>query len=131
MIEEKLTQALEAVNACVEELRAGLATFHNAVRLQGARHLYVAGTDGPVLAVRAAGRLLGWSFHETAGAPATIVLRDAQTPAGDPVAFIDLTANASETIWLAPVGVSLTYGLYVDVAAGAAEGVVYLGTDQA
>lgn len=130
-LEEKIAEALEAVNAGLEEMRDGLATFHNGIRLQGARYLPVAGTDGPRLASRAAGRLLGWSFRETAGAPATIALRDSQSASGDVIAFVDLPAGGSQTISLAPVGVSFVYGLFVDVTAGAAQGTVYLGTDQA
>lgn len=131
MRDDKALEVLERIAGSVETALAGLAEFHNAIRLQGARYVAVAGAAGRVLASNAPGRLLGWSFHETAGAIATVLLRDSRDPGGEVVAFLDLPAGGSDTVWLGPAGVSLTEGLYVDVFAGDVQGTVYLGTDQA
>lgn len=75
-----------------------------------------------------AGQVLGYSVRETSGAAAAVLrLRDGSDTSGDLVATIQLPANASATVWLAPHGVAFVQGLYAEVVSGALEGVVYLG----
>lgn len=131
--EDRITAAAVQITQAVAEAReavdVGLAQFHNAIRLQGARYVGVGAGGGRFMAWGAAGRLVGWSLRAV-GAPATLVLRDSRTAAGEIIAEVSLAAGATETVWL-HAGVSFTDGLYVDVVdPGVVEGAVYIGVGE-
>lgn len=116
-----------AIIEAVDSLRATMSRSNLAVALQGAevRQVNLGGRD--TKAATSAGRLMGWSLRETAGAQATVYLRDGLDDTGAIVAAIELAPNESTRDSYFPGGLSYGAGLYVDVAAGAVEGAVYLG----
>lgn len=131
--EDRITAAAADITQAVQEAReavdVGLAQFHNAVRLQGARYVGVGASAGRFMAWGAPGRLVGWSLRAV-GVPTTLVVRDSRTAGiGEIVAEIVLAADTTQTIWLGS-GVSFTDGLYLDVVAGVIEGAVYIGVGE-
>lgn len=108
------------------DLSAGLQSFKDGIRLRGARPVDV-GPTGTKAASRGTGRLVGWSLRAVGGA-LTVTLRDDRGEGGDTLATIALAADASESVWLGPGGVSYGEGVNVVVAgAGTLEGAVWLG----
>lgn len=111
----------------LSQLRADMAESLGGTLLRGARAVPIGSAAGATKRPRTtAGALIGWSVRETAGAAATVVLRDGCDANGDVVAEISLAANGAQTIWLGPAGVNVSQGLYVDLVAGAVEGAAYL-----
>lgn len=111
----------------IDRLRAALTHSTLAVALQGAeiRQINTGGKDS--LAATAGGRLMGWSVRETAGAQATVYLRDGTDSSGLIIAPIELAPNESTRDSYFPGGLSFVNGLFVDVVAGQVEGAVFLG----
>jgi hypothetical protein len=125
--DEKLQTALLAVpmemQRIAQELRAGLAEFHNGTRITGARYVPVSRQ----LAWGGSGRLVGWSVLAVDG-PVTVQLRDGRDASADVVAIIDLVAGESETMALSGGGVAFGEALYLDASgAGRLVGAVHLG----
>lgn len=72
------------------------------------------------------GRLVGFSLRETTGAAsATIYLRDGNDNSGDIIAAIQLAPGESAREYY-QYGLAFGYGVFLDVAAGAVEGAVYV-----
>jgi len=112
-----------------DTLRAELVRSRNAVRLSGAEYRsLVAVSGGPGVRVMSSpGRIAGFSVRETTGAaPALVKLHDGPDIGGDLVMTISLSAGESARDWFWPGGISLTYGLFAEIATGAIEGVAYL-----
>lgn len=131
-IEQRIAEATNPLLLELERVRTELATglqeFHQGTRLQGARYVGV-GAGGRTMAWGGQGRLVGWSLRATGGS-VTVVLRDSRTDSGDILAMVELAAEASETIWLGPGGVSFVEGLYVEALSddgGVLQGAVWLG----
>ena len=112
-----------------DRLRMVLSVSNLAVVLQGAEVRPIRTGGASTQVAGAGGRVMGWSFRETAGAFATLYLRDARdnNAAGDVIAAIQLGAYESTRDSWFPGGLSFINGLLVDVEAGAVEGAVYLG----
>jgi hypothetical protein len=131
--QQELTDAIARLPLAFEELRSelqtGLQQFHNGRRLLGARSLPV-GTGGRPVVWAGPGRLVGFSVHNTAAGPATIVLRDSHDAAGEIIATIDLQAagsvGSSASLWAGDGGISFGDGLYAQIT-GTVEGAVYIG----
>jgi hypothetical protein len=70
------------------------------------------------------GQLQGWSLRETAGAVATVRIREVGV-AGKILASIGLAANDDDRAWYGPLGVDFATDLYIEVVAGAVEGAIY------
>jgi len=134
-LEEKLLANLAAVPLELERSRsamlAGLADSHNAVRAAGAAARYVPITDGAGNGVRAstsAGRLLGYAVRETSGSAAALIrLHDGPDTGGDVIMSISLAAGESARDWFGPGGIGVSYGLAVEVVAGAVIGTAFIG----
>ncbi len=112
----------------LSQLQADVAQSLGGIMMQGARPVPVGsapgGTNTPI---RSAGRLVGWSLHETSGTVAALVrIWDGRESGSHPLAYIALDAGKTLNSWNAP-GISITDALLVEVASGAVEGVVYLG----
>lgn len=129
-IPDEVAQALTALPMLLEkqrtELALGLQTFHNGLRLQGARPVQV-GTGGRALAQAGAGRLVGWSLRAVAGA-VSVTLRDSRDESGDVLAVVELPAGTSASQWAGPGGVSFGEGVrVVATGAGTLEGTLWIG----
>jgi hypothetical protein len=74
------------------------------------------------------GRLMGYSVMEsaTSAAVATLALRQGTTATGAPLAFIELAANGSSTVWFGPQGIQYSGGLFLDRIAGECTVVVWV-----
>ena len=117
----------------LSQLQADVAQSLGGVMLQAARPVPVGIAPGGTLTpIRSAGRLVGWSLHETTGAnPAVVRLWDGREPGSKPLAYITIPAGAAVNEWIPP-GISITDALLVDLVTGGSlstsiEGVVYLG----
>ena len=129
-------EALEAaitrqIYAAVAAGQTALAETVDGLLLRGARAVPVSNAKPrPTLSGAA---LVGYSLREVAGvaAAASVILRSGEDAEGEILAVIELAGDRSETQWFGPGGVNVGgRGLFVDVAAGAVAGVVYLrGTD--
>lgn len=66
------------------------------------------------------GLLAGYSIRETAGARATIQLRDGADTTSPANILITISLNALESVrdWFMPTGITCRYGLYVEIVAG-------------
>ncbi|HRC64971.1 MAG TPA: hypothetical protein PLB86_07250 [Dermatophilaceae bacterium] len=129
-IPETLVAAVQALTYTVENtaerFAAEMEGTRNAVRISGCEARAIVDGAGVGLRVTTSpGRLAGWSVRETSGAAPAIV-RFLDGPGGDGVAEIALPAGQGSTLWLLPGGVSLTYGLSVQVVQGAVSGAVYV-----
>lgn len=74
--------------------------------------------------------LMGWSLAENAGtaAAATVnIYRGTAATAANKVAVVELAANGSADLWLGPQGVFCRDGIYVELAAGSTEVIIYHG----
>lgn len=76
--------------------------------------------DAQGLAAEAGRRLIGWSVSETAGTPAaaTVILRHGTTTSDPPIAWIELTANGTQTVIVGERGLHVPNGVFVDRVAG-------------
>jgi hypothetical protein len=83
----------------------------------------VAGTADVQASVGSAD-LVGYSIRETAGAAATLTIRDGTSAAAPARTFVSLPANGVETKFLPSVDFST--GVFVDRTAGSTELVLYL-----
>lgn len=124
--EEHGNQVLEVLTA-FDRLRTTLSVSNLAVALQGAEVRPVRTGAVSTQVSGSAGRVMGWSFRETAGGNATLYLRDGRDASADVVTVIQLGAHESTRDSYFPGGLSFVQGLYLDVAVGAIEGSVYLG----
>ena len=130
---EKDTEEIAYVR-WLQQMQTDLAESVNGVLLRGARAVQIGTAAGSTARpTSAGGRLVGWSLREATGElPAVVRLRDGRSTDDVLVAVVNLGQGASETQWMAPGGVSLTEGLYVEIVDGAGlsvdvEGAVYLG----
>lgn len=74
--------------------------------------------------------LTGWSFRETTGSAGAIVrLLDGNNASAQLVAALSLSAGQALALSLAPGGLAITTGLYVDVVSGSVEGAVWVRWD--
>lgn len=118
-----------ALETGLDSIRAELVTSRNAVpRLAGAEYRSLVSSDGTGARVMSSpGRVAGFSVRETTGAASALVkLHDGADATGDLVMTISLSAGESARDWFWPGGIALTYGLFIEVATGAIEGVAYL-----
>lgn len=106
-----------------DEIRAGLAETRNGLRVTGARYVPIYPNS---LAAASAGRLVGWSVRETAGAAAVVTVYAGRDANADVLATIPLAANGGSTHLPGGPGVSFGDGAYVAVT-GAITGALYLG----
>lgn len=70
------------------------------------------------------GVLHGWSVRETAGAVASVRVRDGLSASGPVIAVLGFAANGYDTV--GGLCLRFTTGLYFDVNAGAVEGAIWL-----
>lgn len=117
-----LPMELERIGANITQ---GLSEFHEGQRITAARYVDVA--RAPLLWGDKC-RLLGWSLRSTGG-PAQITLRNGRDDSAEPVALVDLAADASSNQQLAGgSGVAVGEALWLQkTGAGELAGVVYLG----
>jgi len=127
-LEAHYTAMALALEHGLDAISAELGRSRNAVPLSGAEYRSLVASSGiGVRVMSSPGRIAGFSVRETtAAAPALVKLRDGADINGDLVMTISLSAGESARDWFWPGGISLTYGLFVEVAAGAIEGVAYL-----
>lgn len=72
------------------------------------------------------GLLAGWNFHETTGSVDALVrLRDGNDASAPVIAFLPLVAGESTRDWFLPGALKFRQGLFVEIAAGSIEAVVY------
>jgi hypothetical protein len=86
---------------------------------------FAAGVTGVQLVI-GPGLLTGFSVRETAGAAATMLLRDGTSNAGVILADVSLVANESDRDLLPDL--SFATGLFLDRATGTTEGAAYVAT---
>lgn len=127
-LEAHYTAIALALEHGLDTITAELRTSRNTVPLSGAEYRsMVASTGTGVRVMSSPGRIAGFSVRETTGAgPALVMLHDGADIGGDLVMTISLSAGESARDWFWPGGISLTYGLFVEVATGSIEGVAYL-----
>ena len=130
---EKATAEIDYVR-WLQQMQTDLAETLGGVMLRAARPVQVlTTTSGTARPLSSPGRLVGWSMRETGGAaPAVVRLYDGRDNAAPLVASLSLPQGSDRIAWLAPGGVSLQEGLYVECVAGGGlsqlvEGCVYLG----
>ena|SRR6185437_3108395 len=119
-------ELLSAFGDALTQLHAGVKTL-GAVQLLGAIPKQIPNGQSGRLST-SAGRIAGYSLHETSGATALVKLHDGNDAAADLVAVISLVANESPRAWMLPGGIAFSNGLFVNVVSGSIEGVIYLGT---
>ena len=127
-LEAHYTAMALALEHGLDSISAELGRSRNAVPLSGAEYRSMVSSGGAGVRVMSSpGRIAGFSVRETTGAgPALIKLHDGADVGGDLVMTISLVAGESARDWFWPGGISLTYGLFVEVVTGAIEGVAYL-----
>lgn len=110
------------------QLRADLSQSVNGVLLRGARAVPVGSSASATKnATNNAGALVGFALRNTsASVSAVVLLRDGTTADAPVVVPITLAPDESIRDWFGPSGVNLSFGLYVDVTAGAVDGTVFL-----
>lgn len=70
--------------------------------------------------------LRGWSFRETTGsAAAALRIRDGSSATGEMVVPIGLLANESTRDFLAPDGLDIRVGVFIERVSGTFEGVIW------
>lgn len=84
----------------------------------------VAAGSADAQAVTGTAELVGYSIRETAGAVASLTLRDGTSVAGLSRTFVSLAANGVETKFLPAV--QFSSGIFVDRTGGSTELVLYL-----
>lgn len=113
------------------QMQADLAASLGGVMLQGALPVPIGmAPGGSARPLSSAGRIVGWSIHETSGtAPALVILWNSRTVGeGQPLAYIHIAEGLVETTWLGQAGISVTDAVSVQVALGGTiEGCLYLG----
>lgn len=121
-----LLSAVNDLGTIVAQLRGEISTL-NGVQQLGANPRPIVNSQSMRLST-SAGRLAGYSIRESAAAPAAALvrIRDGFDATGDLLVTIPLLAGAGAHEWLLPGGISFGYGLFVEVAAGTVEGLVYL-----
>lgn len=124
---EKDTSEIDYVR-WLQQMQTDLVESVNGVMLRGARPVQVGGSAGGTMRpTSSGGRLVGWSLRETSGeAPAVVRLYDGRSADAPLVAVVAVGQGLAETQWMAPGGISLTEGLFVELV-GAIEGAVFLG----
>ena len=85
--------------------------------------------NGPGNYRRGQGYIAGYSFLETAGALAGIVLHDGADANAPIIDTIGLTANANSSAWYLPGGIQYQYGIYVEVVTGVFKGAIFIATE--
>lgn len=112
-IPDKLLEAIAQIPIAIDELRAqneaGLAEYHNAARLRGARYV----TAGRPLVWGGPGRLVGWSLRASGG-PVLLTLHDGHDTSGDVLATVNLATDGATSNLSFPGGVSFVESLYVE-----------------
>lgn len=68
----------------------------------------------------------GWSFRETTGAAGAILrIVDGKDANGQLVAAISLSSGTAQVVSLAPGGLAVSVGIYIDLVSGSIEGAVW------
>jgi hypothetical protein len=90
------------------------------------RSIAVASGTAGVQAATGAATLAGYSVRESAGSPlaATVILRNGTSAAGAAVAFIEIGADASQTVTLPAI--DCPNGIFVDRVAGTSEIAIFV-----
>lgn len=123
---EWIEQLVERVELAFAELEQAYRTTNGTVRDRGARPVPVEAGKRVRLAT-GGGTLSGFALRETGGAAALVNLRDGADASADVVMPISFAAGESVRDWFGPNGISLYYGLFMEVVSGAVEGSVFLG----
>lgn len=115
----------------LEQLRVDLAQSVGGIMLRGALVVPVGSSAGARRGrvSTGPGALVGWALRNTDAAnPATVELFDGtDADTGSLVAPIELAAGESPPpTWFGPGGLNIARGLFLNVAAGAVDGAVYL-----
>jgi hypothetical protein len=117
----------------LSQLQADVAQSLGGIMLQGARPVPLGTAPGGTKTLsRSAGRLVGWSLHETSGTnPALVRFWDGREAGANPLAYISVPAGLTVNMWNPP-GISVTDALLVEFVTGGSlsttvEGVAYLG----
>jgi hypothetical protein len=122
---EHLVEGFTILSDKISQVRDELVSS-NGIRRRGALARPII-NGASIKAAVSAGQLAGYSLRETAGAAAVVRLRDGVDASGDIIVTVALPANGSANQWYLPHGIAFTAGLFVEVASGAVEGVVYIG----
>ncbi len=70
--------------------------------------------------------MTGWSFRETTGnAGAVLRIVDGHDANGQLVAAVGLSAGTAQVVSVAPGGLSISVGVYIDVVSGSIEGAIW------
>lgn len=130
---EKATEEIDYVR-WLQQMQTDLAETMGGVLLRGARPVQIGtATDATTRVSSSPGRLVGWSVRTSAFAtdPGAVKLHDGTDANGPIIAVINVLEGTSNTVWMAPGGVSFQHGLFVEILSGAGlttvEGAVYLG----
>lgn len=107
-----------------EEDQVRIAQTQGGVQLRGANVVPI-GTGGTTRPLTSTGTLMGWVVRETAGAIATINLRDGDNPASGLILPIGLAAAGFSHEWFGPGGLSIQEGVFVETVAGAFVGSLF------
>jgi hypothetical protein len=134
-VEDKLLANLAAVPLELQHLKSsllvGLADSANAVRSASGAARYVPLTDGAGGGVRVTtspGRLMGYAVRETSGTGAALVkFHDGSDVGGDVAISLTLAAGESARDWFGPGGISIAYGLTVEIVSGQVTGTAFVG----
>lgn len=88
--------------------------------------LRILSTPGARQLYRASGYIVGWTARETSGSSAAVAnLWDGESTSGQLVAAIGLVAGGTSNLTMPAPGWTVESGLYLDVASGAFDGVVW------
>lgn len=82
--------------------------------------------NGPGNYKRGSGFIAGFSFLETAGAIASLVLHDGADANAPIILVVGMPANGNSHEWYLPGGVQYQYGIYVEVITGAFKGALFV-----
>lgn len=131
---EKATDEIDYVR-WLQQMQTDLVESVNGVMLRGARAVQIGDTAGGTMRpTSSGGRLVGWSLREITGTKAAVVrLYDGRSTDAPLVAVVTLPQGAAATEWMAPGGISLTEGLFIEFVDGGGtlstdvEGAVFLG----
>ena len=63
-------------------------------------------------------RLMGYSIKETAGAVATLSLHNGASASGAALAYVNLAAAGSTTVWFGPQGIPSAAGVWIERLTG-------------
>jgi hypothetical protein len=124
---EWINDLVDRIEQRFADLENAVKTSNNTVPDQGARPVPIEAGKRVRLAT-SGGTLAGFSLRETTGVAVAVVnLRDGDDANAALVQTISLAPAESVRDWFGDRGISLYNGLFMDVAAGAVDGAVFLG----